>query len=153
VPILEEVLFRDIGLYLRNHPKAGDPEAGLWPGKVPGHNKLSYDREFDPKGFYRYTFKPACERSGLAGPHFHELRHTFATLALENDMSMFDLSRAMGHETQAVTDRVYGHLRREDHSALRARVSAYVAAAVAPITAIHAVGHEGLTADRHFVAS
>lgn len=39
---------------------------------------------------YRYTFKPATERAGLAGLHFRELRHTFATMALANGMPMFD---------------------------------------------------------------
>jgi hypothetical protein len=117
VPILDEGLFRDLGLHLRNHPHRDDLEAGLWPGKVAGHNRLSYDREFDPKGFYRYTFKPACVRAGLAGLHFHELRHTFATLALESGaLDMHELSRAMGHASYAITDKVYAHLRPRDYS-------------------------------------
>lgn len=98
VPILDDGLFRDLGIYLRQHPHRDNLEAGLWPGKVPGHNKLSYGHTFDPKGFYRYTFKPAATRAGLDGLHFHELRHTFATLALESRaLDMHELSRAMRH--------------------------------------------------------
>lgn len=40
------------------------------------------DREFDPKDFSRCSLKPACVRAALSGLHFHELRRTFATLAL-----------------------------------------------------------------------
>lgn len=94
----------------------------------------------DPKGFYRYTFKPACNRAGLTGLHFHELRHTFATLALESRaLTMYELSVAMGHESEAVTNKVYAHLRKRDYSTHRAAFSAYLASAggaPAPIRAI-----------------
>lgn len=141
VPILDEGLFRDLGMHLRSHPHRDDLEAGLWPGKVPGHNRLSYDREFDPKGFYRYTFRPACDRAGLAGLHFHELRHTFATLALESGaLDMHELSRAMGHASYAITDKVYAHLRARDYSRHRAAFSAHIAAASAGPAPIVALG-------------
>ncbi len=134
MPILDETLFRDLSEHVRSHPHRADLEASLWPGKVPGHNVLSYDRDFDPKGFYRYTFKPACNRAGLSGLHFHELRHTFATLALESRaLTMYELSVAMGHESEAVTNKVYAHLRKRDYSAHRAAFSAHIAAAVAPV--------------------
>lgn len=60
-----------------------------------------------PKGFYRNTFKPACGAVGLFGLHFHEQRHTFATLALESGLlTMYELSIAMGHESEKVTNGV-----------------------------------------------
>lgn len=140
VPILDDTIFQDLGALVRSHPKRHDLEANLWPGKVPGHNRLSYEHAFDPKGFYRYTFKPACDRAGLSGLHFHELRHTFATLALESgQLSMYELSVAMGHESEAVTNKVYAHLRKRDHSAKRAAFSAFLAqrsAAPAPVRQI-----------------
>lgn len=137
VPILDDQLFHDLGIYLRNHPHRMDLEAGLWPGKVPGHARISFDYAIDPKGFCRNDFKPACERAGLGNLVFHELRHTFATLALESGtLTMFELSRAMGHESEAVTNRVYAHLRKKDYSAYRARFSAHVAAAGSPPASI-----------------
>lgn len=130
VPIRDETLFRDLGSYLRDHPHRDNLEAGLWPGKVPGHNKISYERDFEPKGFYRYTFKPAATRAGLDGLHFHELRHTFATLAPEScPLDMYELSRAMGHASYAITDKVYAHVRPRDFSAHRAAFSAHNLAA------------------------
>jgi len=141
VPILDDQLFHDLGMHLRNHPHRADLEAGLWPGKVPGHARISYDYALDPKGFCRNDFKPACERAGLGDLVFHELRHTFATLALESStLTMFELSRAMGHESEAITNRVYAHLRKKDYSAHRARFSAHVAAASAPSAPIVALG-------------
>ncbi len=139
VPILEDTLFHDLGVYLRNHPHRSDLEASLWPGKVSGHARISFDWAFNPKGFYRNDFKPACERAGLGDLVFHELRHTFATLALESGtLTMYELSRAMGHETEAMTNKVYAHLRKRDYSVHRAAFSAHVAAASAPPKAVAA---------------
>lgn len=141
VSILDETLFRDLGVHVRFHPHRHDIEASLWPGKVPGHSRFTYDREFDPKGFYRYSFKPACERAGLSGLHFHELRHTFATLALESRaLTMYELSVTMGHESGAVTIKVNAHRRKRDHSAHRAAFSAHIAAASARPSPVVALG-------------
>jgi len=85
----------------------------------------------------RYTFN---DRAGLSGLHFHELRHTFATLALESRaLTMYELSVAMGHDSEAATNKVYAHLRKRDYSAHRAAFSAHIAAqsvAVAPVKII-----------------
>ncbi|MEV4775221.1 tyrosine-type recombinase/integrase [Microbacterium sp. LWH12-1.2] len=111
---------------------------------MPGHNKLSYGRAFDPKGFYRYTFKPAATRAGLDGLHFHELRQTFATLALESRaLDMHELSRAMGHASYAITDKIYAHVRPRDFSAHRAAFSAHIAASSAPPAPPHIGGALG----------
>jgi hypothetical protein len=66
VPILDDGLLRELEEHISAHPKAVA-------GEGPGHSKLSYDHEFDPKGFYRYTFKPAAGRAGFRGLHVHEL--------------------------------------------------------------------------------
>ena len=86
-------------------------------------------------------FKPACERAGLDGLVFHELRHTFATLALESRaLTMYKLSVAMGHESEAITNKVYAHLRKKDYSSHRAAFSAHIAAAIAPPAPVAALG-------------
>jgi integrase len=84
-------------------------------------------RPFDPKGFYRYTFKPAAKSIGLPTLKLHELRHTFATLVLESGtFDMFELCRLMGHASVAITDKVYAHLRKRDYEKQRARFSAFL---------------------------
>jgi len=144
VPILDDGLLADLRAHIEAHPRGDDPDAGLWPGKVPGHSIVSYDHPFDPKGFYRYTFTPAARAAGFPALKLHELRHTFATLALESGaLDMHELSRAMGHASYAVTDRVYAHLRRKDYSAQRARFSAHVARAVEPTQPVRLRAVEG----------
>ena len=73
----------------------------------------------------------------------HELRHTFATLALESSMDMFQLSRLMDHASYAITDRVYAHLRRKDYSKQRAAFSAHLVAGQAEPFEVATVGATG----------
>ncbi|GAB3845105.1 hypothetical protein GCM10028800_09260 [Nesterenkonia populi] len=46
---------------------------------------------------------------------------------------MHELSRAMGHASYAITDKVYAHVRPRDFSAHRAAFSAHISAASAPV--------------------
>lgn len=128
VPILVDSLLTDLRAYLAGHPYRSDPHAGLWPGKVQGHPVLTYDRPFDPKGFYRYSFTPAARAIGTPDLKLHGLRPTFATLVPESGaFDMFQLIRLMGHAFVSITDKVYAHLRKKDYSAQRALFSAFVA--------------------------
>lgn len=48
-------------------------------------------------------------------------------------MEMHELSVAMGHESEKVTNGVYAHLRKRDHTARRAAFTAFLAeSATAP---------------------
>ena len=53
---------------------------------------------------------------------------------------MYELSVAMGHESEAVTNKVYAHLRKRDYSAHRAAFSAHIAAASATPAPVVALG-------------
>lgn len=53
------------------------------------------------------AFREACRRAGLVGVTPHTLRHTFATRAAEAGVDMRRLSRAMGHEDERTTERIY----------------------------------------------
>lgn len=123
VPLLDEDLIAEMETLLNEHPHRADPDAGLWPGKVTGHPVLTYDRHFDPAGFYRYTFKPVARDLGHATLRFHELRHTFGALMASYGVSMFELSRMMGHGSITVTDSTYAHLYKKDYSDLRRRIA------------------------------
>lgn len=64
MPILDETLLRDLKEHLRDHRHRDSLEADLWPGKTPGHSKISYTYDFRPKGFYRNILNRRAPRSG-----------------------------------------------------------------------------------------
>ncbi len=55
-------------------------------------------------------FKKAVEGIGLKEVRFHDLRHTFAVLSLENGADMKTVSAMMGHATVAFTMDKYAHV-------------------------------------------
>ncbi len=50
------------------------------------------------------------ERAGCKHVRFHDLRHTFATLALSNGMDVKTLSAMLGHVSAATTMDIYTHI-------------------------------------------
>ena len=72
----------------------------------------------DLKNFRRAQWKPALESAGLPHARIYDLRHSFATWALDAGLSIFELARYMGTSVEMI-DRVYGHLcaRRGGHGA------------------------------------
>ena len=63
----------------------------------------------DPNAAYRHM-KTLLQRAGLPSIRFHDLRHTFATLALENGMDVKTLSAMLGHVSAATTLDIYTHI-------------------------------------------
>jgi integrase len=48
-------------------------------------------------------------RLGLPAQRFHDLRHAFATLAIESGADLHEVARWLGHATIRTTADVYGH--------------------------------------------
>ena len=55
------------------------------------------------------SLQRCLRRLGLPRRRFHDLRHTFATLALEAGEPLEAVSRALGHASLATMADVYGH--------------------------------------------
>jgi integrase len=56
-------------------------------------------------------FKPACKVAGIEGNvRWHDLRHTFGSLKIEQGANVYYIQRQMGHASIQVTMDVYGHL-------------------------------------------
>ncbi|KAA3648860.1 MAG: site-specific integrase [Chloroflexi bacterium] len=55
-------------------------------------------------------FKRIASKAGLPEIRFHDLRHTAASLMLNNNIPLLVVSRRLGHSKPSVTLDVYGHL-------------------------------------------
>src|SRR5262249_27367670 len=77
--------------------------------------KLSHGRgDVFPAGrgdAYGHRFTRAARLAGLpAGFHPHALRHAYASALLHAGVSLFEVSRYLGHRSTDFTASVYGHL-------------------------------------------
>lgn len=116
VPILRSDLLYELQAHLAAHPRRGEPDAPLWPGRVIGSHVLDYTRPFDHQSFYRWYYKPALRSVNLPDIRFHDLRHTAASVWLAAGIEPFKVSRWLGHASLATTDTIYSHLYPSDHA-------------------------------------
>ena len=63
----------------------------------------------DPSAVYR-RFQLILERANCKKVRFHDLRHTFATMAIENGMDVKTLSAMIGHVSAETTLDIYSHI-------------------------------------------
>lgn len=54
-------------------------------------------------------FKTTLKRAGLPTIHFHDLRHTAATLQLASGASLVTVSKVLGHSSPAITATIYAY--------------------------------------------
>lgn len=64
---------------------------------------------YDPSAIYHYLLR-VLEKAGLPRIRFHDLRHTYATMALENGADTKSISAALGHYSTSFTMDTYGHV-------------------------------------------
>lgn len=90
---------------IRDHlAEFGDPIDGYL---FKGHGQQPY------VGYATFgrSFKLAAGKAGLPAAYsFHQLRHAYATAALEHGVQIHELSEWMGHGSVDVTVKTYGHL-------------------------------------------
>ena len=90
----------------------------------PGHhvvldrNGVPYSPNALSLAFTRYI-----KRNNLPRVTLHGLRHSFATVASNQGVSLFDIGKALGHSTPATTGRIYTHLVDRTHEETMLRVS------------------------------
>lgn len=76
----------------------------------------------------RSPFRTACRRAGIEDMRFHDLRHTFASWAVQSGVDLYRLSRILGHTTLQMTTR-YAHLSTDHlHEAVRSMATSVATA-------------------------
>lgn len=68
------------------------------------------------------------KKTGLPYITLHGLRHSFASIANSRNVSLFGISRALGHSTTSTTARIYMHLFDDTHLSVVQQVSQAIAA-------------------------
>jgi integrase len=64
----------------------------------------------DPNNLVHYQFLPCLEHAGLRRFRFHDLRHTFGSLLIQDGASLAYVKDQMGHSSIQITVDTYGHL-------------------------------------------
>jgi len=75
----------------------------VFPGKIHGH----------PIHSFHDTWNIIREKTNLKHVTIHDLRHTFASLGIKAGLSLYDISKLLGHSNISTTMR-YAHLQQED---------------------------------------
>ena len=85
----------------------------------------------NPSAVY-HRFQKILERANCKRVRFHDLRHTFATMALENGMDIKTLSAMIGHVSAETTLNIYSHIT-DTMQQQAARIDREIAGADTPI--------------------
>ena len=64
----------------------------------------------DPVNLVRRYFLPCVEKAGLRRIRFHDLRHTFGSLLIQDGAPLPYVKEQMGHSSIQITVDIYGHL-------------------------------------------
>ena len=86
------------------------------------------DSPLDPAAV-RKKLAIVLQRAGCKHVRFHDLRHTFATNALEHGMDIKTLSAVIGHVSSATTLNVYAHVTDEMRQSAAAKIDRAIAKA------------------------
>ena len=71
-------------------------------------------------------FKRIVKEIGLESARFHDLRHSYAVIALESGDDIKTLQNNLGHATAAFTMDVYGHISQKMKQQSAARIEQYI---------------------------
>lgn len=87
-------------MMMDNHPTSGDALVFV------SHRGTIIRR----RGLLRDTFQPQCKASGVPVITWHQMRHSAATMLLENGVPLANVSKQLGHANSVVTAMVYSHV-------------------------------------------
>ncbi len=102
-----------LGLLRRLKARKEELLERLNPEEVDGLHLVGGVKPVDPDAFNHYLRRLA-ERAGLGRVRVHDLRHTWATLALSRGIPLEVVSERLGHASPTITLNVYRHLLEEE---------------------------------------
>src|SRR5215213_739164 len=79
-------------------------------GSLPRPPRTQVGTPMSAKNMTARSFKPLLKRAGLPDIRFHDLRHTFATLMLQNGEHPKVVQEMLGHAMIAITLDTYSHV-------------------------------------------
>jgi hypothetical protein len=105
-------------------PEAPGGRAAVGRGRVAGdRTRLHHGRRgLDRSNNVRRTFDAAVARAGVPAIRLHDLRHTFATLALGAGAHAKQVQEMLGHADISITLDIYTHVTEDMHRDAAARV-------------------------------
>lgn len=111
------VLLNDAAVELLRQRPRTEGNVYVFPGRNEGGPIIN-----PYKGFQR-----ALARSGIAGLRIHDLRHSFASLAINNGATLYEVQHLLGHSDSKTTTR-YAHVASANLRKASAHVSAIITA-------------------------
>jgi integrase len=112
------VLLNDVAVELLRQRPRTEGNVYVFPGRNEGGPIIN-----PYKGFQR-----ALARSGITGLRIHDLRHSFASLAINNGATLYEVQHLLGHSDSKTTTR-YAHVASANLRKASAHVSAIITAA------------------------
>jgi integrase len=112
-PTAKRVVPLPLGLLRRLKARKEELLERLNPEEVDGLHLVGGVKPVDPDAFNHYLRRLA-ERAGLGRVRVHDLRHTWATLALSRGIPLEVVSERLGHASSTITLNVYRHLLEEE---------------------------------------
>lgn len=88
-----------------------------------GHVVLDHKGQPYSPNALSLAFTRFVRKNNLPRVTLHGLRHSFATIASFQGVSLFDIGKALGHSTPATTGRIYTHLIDRTHEETLMKVS------------------------------
>ena len=101
-------------------------------------SRVKPEQPIDP-GYVRKRLQIILKRAGCKSVRFHDLRHTFATMSLENGMDVKTLSTIIGHVSSATTLNTYTHVTDEMRQKAAVNIDRGIAGVEAAMTGNEAV--------------
>src|SRR5262249_28304440 len=80
----------------------------------------------EPDRFAKHQFATAVKRAKIGKVRFHDLRHTFGSIKIEQGENLYYVQRQMGHSSIEITVGVYGHLIEARKAAAAAKTDEFI---------------------------